>query len=159
MSRKKLKKLYNKYKEVIYLALVTAMILIFYLESRAVVGYVCDPYKGCTRIPTKQLGFIEVKGGETLSDIAARVLNENPEYTRYTLRDMEYTIVKTNQMSSDYIKAGDVLAIPVPDSKANEKEESTPELSSFFNCLVFCHLLLIYRNYYYPSSLTCLNIH
>lgn len=126
MSRKKLKKLYRNYREVIFIIGFTALILIAYFGFRAVVGYVCDPYKGCTRIPTKQLGFVEVKGGETLSDIAARVLNENPEYTRYTLRDMEYTIVKTNQMSSDYIKAGDVLAIPVPDSKANEKEESTP---------------------------------
>lgn len=125
MSRKKLKKFYRNYKEVIYLVLFTALVLIMYFGIRAGVGYMLDPYKDCTIIPTKKLGFVEVKGGETLSDISASILNENPEYTRYTLKDMEYTIVFMNQMDSgDCIKEGDVLAIPVPD-KANEKEEST----------------------------------
>lgn len=127
MSRKKLKKFYNEYKEVIMLGLVTALILIFYLESRAVVGYISNPYKDCRVIPTQKINFVDVKGGETVSDIALRVLDENPEYTEYTLKDMEYTIIFMNQMDSgDCVKAGDVLAIPVPDSKANEKEESTP---------------------------------
>lgn len=125
MSRRKLKKLYKEYNDVIYIVLFIALVLILYFGIKAGVRYMLDPYKDCTVIPTQKINFVEVKGGETLSDIAAQVLNENPEYTRYTLRDMEYTIIETNQMSSDYIKAGDVLAIPVPD-KANEKEESTP---------------------------------
>lgn len=128
MSKKKLKKLVNKIggKEVIFIIGFTALILIAYFGFRAGVGYMLDPYKDCRVIPTEKVNFVDVKGGETVSDIALRLLNENPEYTEYTLKDMEYTIVFMNQMDSgDCVKTGDVLAIPVPD-KANEKEESTP---------------------------------
>lgn len=126
MMSKKLMRIYKDYKEVIYLVLFTALVLILYFGIRACVRYSLDPYRDCRVIPTQKINFVDVKGGETVSDIALRILNENPEYTEYTLKDMEYTIVFMNQMDSgDSVKAGDVLAIPVPD-KANEKEESTP---------------------------------
>lgn len=122
---KKLEKIYNNYKEVIFIVGFTALILVLYFGIRAVGRYMLDPYKDCRVIPTQKINFVDVKGGETVSDIALRLLNENPEYTEYTLKDMEYTIVFMNQMDSgDCVKEGDVLAIPVPD-KANEKEEST----------------------------------
>ena len=56
---------------------------------------------------------IQVNEGATLSTISLEILNRYSELTRYSLKDIEYTIVKWNSLENeDSIHSGRYLTVP-----------------------------------------------
>lgn len=82
-----------------------------------------NPYDGCTSLSLSSVvdgtdavigaRTIQINEGATLSSISLEILNRYSELTRYSLKDIEYTIVKWNSLENeDSIHSGRYLTVP-----------------------------------------------
>ena len=89
-------------------------------KASANIEKILHPYKGCKMISSTEYFTVdgveeyEVKGGETVSEIAEAYCVKNAiVLIEYSRRDVEYSIIRTNSLNDNgYIKAGTKLYLP-----------------------------------------------
>ena len=118
----------EKMKKAIRVAFFMGATLIILIEAYAVVACKASnnidktlhPYKGCKMISSTEYFTVdgvenyEVKGGETVSEIAEAYCVKNAiVLLEYSRKDIEYSIIKINDLNDNgYIKAGTILYLP-----------------------------------------------